>query len=362
MASATVVGAGVFGSAVARSLALRDWRVTLAEQYTPGHVRSGSGGDTRLLRAAHGEAEWYTQLAWDAHAMWLSLERETGLRLFEPVGLAWFAHTGDGFEARSRLVLERLGIPCDWLDPQAAGRLFPGGLRTDGLEGVLLEPEAGVLHARRATRLLASLAEGAGATLVHERPRPSAPPGGDVVVWACGSWLPALFPSVVDVRISRRDVFFFGGGPDWETAPGFCDYDGAFYGHGEIDGLGVKISSDQDGPEIDPDTLERLPSARSEGEARAYALERFPGLAYAPIVGGRVCQYDLTVDGHFLVARHPENENWWLVGGGSGHGFKHGPALGEYIADCVEGRREPEPFHALGPRTGNAGLRTSGAT
>ena len=84
-----------------------------------------------------------------------------------------------------------------------------------------------------------------------------------------------------------------------------------------------------------------------------------PSLAGAPIVGSRVCQYDLTTDTHFLVARHPEHASWWLVGGGSGHGFKHGPALGEYVADCIEGRREPEPFHGLGARAGHAGLRTA---
>jgi len=35
--------------------------------------------------------------------------------------------------------------------------------------------------------------------------------------------------------------------------------------------------------------------------------------------------------------------NVWLAGGGSGHGFKHGPALGEYLAEqiCGEGKAEP---------------------
>jgi glycine/D-amino acid oxidase-like deaminating enzyme len=72
-----------------------------------------------------------------------------------------------------------------------------------------------------------------------------------------------------------------------------------------------------------------------------------------------VCQYDLTPDAHFLVARHPNHSNWWLLGGGSGHGFKHGPALAEYVADCIEAKREPEPFHALGTRQPGAGLRTA---
>ena len=77
------------------------------------------------------------------------------------------------------------------------------------------------------------------------------------------------------------------------------------------------------------------------------------------MIGARVCQYTLTGDTHFLVARHPERADWWLLGGGSGHGFKHGPALGEYVADCIEGRCAPEPFHALGPREGQAAMRTT---
>ena len=102
-----------------------------------------------------------------------------------------------------------------------------------------------------------------------------------------------------------------------------------------------------------------MPSRELEQVARDYAAHRFPALARAPVVGGRVCQYDLTADTHFVFDRHPEHESWWLLGGGSGHGFKHGPALAEYVADCLEGRAEPEPFHALGPRSGDAGLRTA---
>jgi glycine/D-amino acid oxidase-like deaminating enzyme len=132
-----------------------------------------------------------------------------------------------------------------------------------------------------------------------------------------------------------------------------------FYGHGDLDGLGVKLAADVDGGPIDPDRADRRPSAAGEEAVRAYVRRRFPELARAPVVGARVCQYDLSSDTHFVVGRHPERTGWWLVGGGSGHGFKHGPALGEYVADCVEGRRLPEPFHGLGERSGYAGLRTA---
>jgi sarcosine oxidase len=360
LSSACVVGAGVFGASLARELALRDWDVTLVEQHTPGTVRSASGGDTRLLRAAHGDSEWYTASAVRARTLWLELEAETRTRIWEGVGLAWLARRPDGFESVSVPVLERLGIAHEWLAPDDARGLFPS-LAADDLHGVLFEPGAGVLHARPATQLLVSDGERRGVTLQGARLTPHDDPPGDIVVWACGAWLPQLFPELVAVEVSRRDVFFLGGDRAWLGAPGFVDYDGGFYGHGDVAGLGIKIAPDSASDTIDPDTLDRLPSAHWEAEARSYAARRFPSLAGAPVLGGRVCQYDLSADTHFIVDRHPGRDGWWLVGGGSGHSFKHGPALAEYVADCIEGARERESFHALGSRAGDAGLRTGSA-
>jgi glycine/D-amino acid oxidase-like deaminating enzyme len=357
VATALVVGAGVNGAAIARELAAREFDVTLAEQYTPGTVRSASGGDTRLLRAAHGEAAWYTELAWHARSLWLALQERTGTRIWEPTGLAWFAHREDGFEGRSRATLAASGVPFEWLTPERASDLFPS-LAIDDLHAVLWEPAAGVLHARRATQLLVAEAERLGATRRPARIVPDDQPEADVVVWACGAWLPSLFPGLVPVRIERRDVFFLGGDASWAGAPGFVEYDRGFYGHGDLGGLGVKIAPDHPSELVDPDLLDRIPLPARERQARAYAAGRFPSLASAPVLGARVCQYDLSPDTHFVVDRHPERSSWWLVGGGSGHGFKHAPALAEYLADCIDGTREREVFHALGERTGDAGLRT----
>jgi glycine/D-amino acid oxidase-like deaminating enzyme len=302
---------------------------------------------------SHGDAEWYSLLARRALDLWRELEQETGQRLFEPVGVAWFdSGTGD-FSRRSEETLTRVGIANERLTPQEASRLFPS-LGGDDLVSVLYEPEAGVLYARAATRALA-----AGLDVRTGRVTPDDAPEADAVVWACGSWHPKLFPDLIEQRICRRDVFFFGVDGSWSGTPGFCDYDGPNYGHGELGGLGMKIAPDGPTPETDPDDLERIPDPVTTELAREYLARRFPALAGAPIVGTRVCQYDLTSDTHFLLARHPEHDSWWLLGGGSGHGFKHGPALGEYVADCVEGRCNPEPFHGLGLREGHAGLRTS---
>jgi glycine/D-amino acid oxidase-like deaminating enzyme len=357
MPVAAVIGAGATGAAVARELARRGFSVTLHEQYAAGTVRSASGGETRILRCGHGPEEWYARSARRALGLWLELQEETGTRIWEPIGLAWLARRPDGFEAASRVVLERLGIRCEWLLPAEAAELFPSFAGED-LHAVLFEPDAGVLHARRATQLLAEDALRRGVRLRTGRVAADGAPEADVVVWACGAWLPRLFPGLVEISVSRRDVFYLGGDGAWNGAPGFVEYDAGIYGHGDVAGLGVKIGPDLPDDEIDPDTLERVPAPAREAEARSYAAHRFPALAEAPLLQARVCQYDLTADTHFLVDRHPGRPGWWIVGGGSGHGFKHAPTLAEYVADCVEGRREPEPFHALGPRTVDAGLRT----
>jgi glycine/D-amino acid oxidase-like deaminating enzyme len=70
-------------------------------------------------------------------------------------------------------------------------------------------------------------------------------------------------------------------------------------------------------------------------------------LKEAPLLETRVCQYENTSNGDFLIDRHPAFDNVWLVGGGSGHGFKHGPALGEYVAARVVEGGPVEPRFTL---------------
>ncbi|HEV8462387.1 MAG TPA: FAD-dependent oxidoreductase [Gaiellaceae bacterium] len=357
MPNAVVVGAGVFGASIARELAGRDWDVHLVEQYAPGTVRSASGGDTRLLRTAHGENAWYTASAQRARTLWLELQESSGVEIWVETGIAWFARRADGFEGASRAVLDAMGEPNEWLTPEEARRLYPT-LGIDDLQAVLFEPRAGVLRARRATQLLVEDAVRLGVHFDEGHVAPADPPRADAVVWACGAWLSKTFPGLVATSVSRRDVYFFGGTAPWRNAPGWVDYDGGFYGTGDVDGLGVKVAPDFPNDEIDPDDLDRVASPDLLATAREYAARRFPDLVRAPVIGSRVCQYDLTGDTHFIADRHPEHESWWLVGGGSGHGFKHGPAFAEYVADAIEDKHALEPFHKLGDRTADAGLRT----
>ena len=121
------------------------------------------------------------------------------------------------------------------------------------------------------------------------------------------------------------------------------------YGMPDLEGRGFKIALDRHGERTDPDTQSRIVSRESAEWMRSYAGRRFPALHEAPIIETRVCQYENTSNGDFLVDRHPEMDNVWLVGGGSGHGFKHGPALSEYVAAQItgDGKATREPRFSL---------------
>jgi sarcosine oxidase len=221
-------------------------------------------------------------------------------------------------------------------------------------------------------RALVERARARGAELVRGRARPDGAGArladgrlleADRVVWACGAWLRDLFPDLVRIEVTLQDlVFLEAPGPEWRSppVPGWIDYDGAFYGTGDLDGHGVKLAPDEEGPDFDPSRVEREPSAGCVARARVYARRRFPALADAPLARAKACQYELTADTHFIAAPHPEHERVWLLGGGSGHGFKHGPALAERFEPWLRGAEKPEPRFGLGGRRGDVSLRTAG--
>ena len=336
-------------------------RDVLDERDAPARAREAVG--ERGAEDA-GADELHTLMARRALDLW----RELDPALVAQAGMAWFARGEEGWAVDSERTLRKLGIPVERVD---ARDLFPS-VNVDDLAFTLFEPEAGILHARVAVRKLAERAVGAGARMVVARAKPEGGAvrlddgtllEGDRVVWACGAWLPALFGDLLDLRITQQDVFYFGADGRWATprVPGWVDYDGSAYGLGDLDGRGVKVAPDIDGPPFDPDRGERVPRPEHEARARAYLAHRFPALAGAPLVGARVCQYEITPDTRFVVAPHPEHDGRvWLVGGGSGHAFKHGPALAERLERWIGGDEEPEAAFALGQRRRDIALRTAG--
>jgi sarcosine oxidase len=352
-----VVGAGTMGAWTALHAIRGGRRVTLLDAYGAGHPRATSGDETRITRASHGPDEFYVGWSRAAREDWIAFGEEVGQECFVQAGAVWFAHREDGFEATSVQTLRRLGVPVERLAPGEAASRWPQ-IAVDDLTFVVFEPEAGLLMARRSVAGVAARVADLGGSFEIAAVHPGEADGSrlrdivlgdgrriaaDQFVFACGPWLPALFADVAGdlIRVTKQDVCFMGL-PAGDTRfavpalPCWIDYDASFYGVPAVDGRGLKIAPDEYGVPFDPSSDERLVDERSVRQAHAYLARRFPDLAGAPVVESRVCQYETTPDTNFVIDRHPAFDNVWLVGGGSGHGFKHGPSIGRYVTRLLD--------------------------
>ncbi len=364
--------------------ALRNGRSTeLIDAYGPGNARASSGDESRIIRASHGHDSYYAKWSRSAREDWIALGKATGEQIFVEAGALWLAHREDGFEASSEVTLRGLGIPVERLTPAEIAARWPA-ITVDDLAFALFEPEGGLLRARAGVQAAATrfTAEGGRLTLAGVIPGRAdgdrlldvIDGGGvrysaDQFVFAAGPWLPKLLPEVIGVaiRVTRQDVFYLGPAPGdarWDAPvfPSWVDYDATFYGIGSVGGHGVKVATDTYGGEgWDPDTGIRLVAPESIEAVRDYCRRRLPSLADAPVVETRVCQYESTTDSNFLIDRHPRYANAWICGGGSGHGFKHGPSIGRYVASLLDGHvpsGDELRFGLTAERAGPSGLRT----
>ena len=366
-----VIGAGAFGGWTALALLRGGARVTLLDPWGPGHSRSSSGGEHRVIRATYGPNKVYTEWVVRALALWQENERRWGRQLYHRTGVLWMLSGGvdDSYEKAAVPVMEAAGVPIETLTPAEVAGRYPQ-LDASGVDWAIWEKEAGYLDARAACAVVAEEFVKEGGVYRQLPADPGAIEGGemhgiklpegetltaDQYVFACGPWLPKLFPDVIAprVQVSRQEVYFFGppaGESHYETGamPVWADHGPRFYygipAHGH---RGFKIADDTRGADFDPTSTDRRPTPAEVDRARDYLAHRFPGLKDAPLVESRVCQYSNTGDGHFIIDRHPRAENVWIVGGGSGHGFKHGPVIGETVAAWVKGKERPDPFFGL---------------
>ena len=369
-AHVAVVGAGVFGAWTAHHLLNSGHRVTLVEAQGPAHSRASSGGESRMTRAAYGKDAIYARMALDSLVQWKALSAVSGLPIFHPTGVLFFFQNDDPYLADSLAAHRALGLPSELLQAAAMAKRFPM-IDFTGVHGGIFEPGFGALMARRSVQTLVERFVAAGGTYrlgEVEAPTTGAPLTSirlhsgerieaDSFVFALGPWLPKLFPALLARKIiaTRQEVFFFAP-PSGDrhfrpgAMPGWADFNGGdiFYGFPDLESRGVKFAHDTHGVEVDPDTQSRAPTKAALDEIIAFRDRRFPLLRGAPLTESRVCQYENSSNGDFLIDRHPAHANVVLVGGGSGHGFKHGPEVGRLAASLVSGGgKQPEPRFAL---------------
>jgi sarcosine oxidase len=365
-----VAGAGVFGAWTAYQLRLQGASVLLIDSYGPGNSRASSGGESRMIRLGYGPDDIYSRSALRSMDLWQQLfdKLDSSSNLLPRTGILWLAREQDPYCEATLATLQRLNVKCERMEHDELVRRFPQ-LDPGPIAWGILEPESGVLMARRAVQAVVAQARANGVDYVQQAIVPPQSREGklnsilttsgeemvaDRFVFACGPWLPKLFPDLLRelIHVTRQEVFFFGVPSGDESfnlgaLPAWIDFHDLVYGLPNLEGRGFKLAIDAHGPEFDPDSGERVVSASGLNAARAYLAQRVPRLANAPVTETRVCQYENTSNGDFLIDRHPGFENVWLAGGGSGHGFKHGPAVGEYVVAMMSGNGLPEPRFSL---------------
>lgn len=339
--------------------------MTLVDAWGPGNTRASSGGETRVIRATYGTRRIYASLAARALTMWREYDRQWQQRFYTETGAIWLFGADDTFGRTSAAGLDAEKLPYEWLTPGDAARRWPQ-FSYEGISAVLFEPQAGYLLARRACEHVAARVAAEGGTYragaVAGPVRAEGAPlrsltladgtalEADVFVFACGPWLGELFPDVIGRRVTptRQEVYYFGLPPgdtrfSGARLPVWVDFgEKLIYGIPENVNRGFKIADDTPGPVFDPTHGSRAGDPGGEAWARTFLARRFPALAAAPFLGSEVCQYEAAPDSNFIVDRHPGAPNVWIAGGGSGHGFKMGPALGEALAAAVLGAQLPD--------------------
>ena len=363
-----VVGAGVFGAWTAYQLQRTRKRVVLIDAHGPGHSRSSSGDESRIIRMGYGADEIYTRSALRSLQLWRELFARVDQPLFHRTGVLWLAQDDDPYPVECAQTLEKIGVPFQKLTIAEVKQRYPQ-IGLERISWAMFEPESGVLIARRAVQAVTLAAIKTGVNYLQAAVE--TPNGkreldhitttiGDRIsaanyVFACGPWLPKIFPDLLADRIhpTRQEVFFFGApaGDGRFAAPAlptWIDFKDEIYGLPDTEGRGIKIAIDRHGPPFDPDSGNRVVTGEGLAQVRQCLALRLPELKDAPVTETRVCQYENTSNGDFLIDRHPQFDNVWLVGGGSGHGFKHGPVAGEYVAARIAGSKEGiEPRFSL---------------
>jgi glycine/D-amino acid oxidase-like deaminating enzyme len=359
MTTVLVVGAGIFGVTAALTLRRRGARVTLFDMGPIPHPLAESTDISKIVRLDYGDDETYTALMERALEAWRAWPAS---RYLHETGVLFAATSplGPGaFEHASLELLTRRGHRLQRLDGAEIARRFPAWNPTYFADGYL-NPSGGYAESGKVVAHLAREAADAGVVLAAETPVASLVEDGsrvvglrtlagaehraDVVVVASGAWTQLLIPDLDGaLRATGQPVVHLApvDGSIFEAArfPVFSADIArtGFYGFPLHAGV-VKIANHGPGRPLARASDERAVSAEEIASLRAFATRALPALATAPVVSTRQCVYGDSLDEHFWIAPDPARTGLVIAAGGSGHGFKFAPILGDLIADACEGR------------------------
>jgi len=360
-----VVGAGIFGVASALALRARGHDVTIVEPGPVPHSLAESTDISKIVRADYGADETYTELMERALEGFRRYDHRLSRPLFHETGVLFVSRqpmAPGSFEHESFSLLTRRGHIIERLDEAAIRRRFPAwqGHYVDGY----FNPTGGWVESGK---FVAAMAEEAtklgvswilGEKVVRIDSKNARVTGvvlasgqtvsADHVVISAGAWTTDILPELkgalrsvgqpvfhlrpADPSLFRAEVFPVFGADISRTG---------YYGF-PINAYGVvKIANHGIGRPMHPDSDSRQVTVDEERSLRAFIAETFPSLSDAPIVYTRICVYGDSQDEHFWISRHPDIEGLVIAAGGSGHGFKFGPVIGDLVADALHGVDHP---------------------
>jgi len=353
-----VVGAGALGGWTAYHLLQQGLEVSLFDHWGPGHSRASSGGETRLIRAIYGQDAVYAKLIAEAFEQWRAFEEKTGTQIYFPTGSLWlFSKRNDDYARSAIPLLAEHGLAVEEWSVAQTKEKYPQ-VNLDDIHSVFWEKEAGYLMARKACQEVLAAFVNEGGRYRREKVLPGKLVGGrlqelklgtgetfqaDAYVFACGPWMPRLFPDLLGalITVSRQEIHYFGVPEEGypfrvPSLPIWVDMgERIMYGVADYDGRGFKLADDTREGAFDPSAADRQISKGKLEQVRTYLGHRFPALKGAPMTEARVCQYSNSPTGHFLIDQHPAAENLFLLGAGCGHAFKLGPCIGQLMAKRI---------------------------
>ncbi len=318
-----VVGGGIMGSCTTLSLARRGHTVSCFDMRSPG----SSLGRSRIVRQAYPD-EFYTQILLKGHQMWTELEEELGEQVYHPVGLLYFGPSNAPDVIATEQSLRSLGVEHSKIGP--SDLLLP--LLKDDDCGILT-PDAGWVAADRVLNGVRKLSENAGATLVHQKVDRDDIIEFDRIVVCAGPWVRDWLN--IQVETSLQTYAYIEGtydGPVWiESGPhmlyGFPTEPGATTFKAGVHTPGTIIDPSEDAREPDDWALEILIDL---------AQRRF-GVADPVVAEAGCCIYTKAANDDFKIAWR--DERTLVASPCSGHGFKFGPWMGEFLSDLIEAKQ-----------------------
>ena len=366
-----VIGAGIWGACSAYHLKKEGADVELYDMWGPGNARSGSGGASRIIRLTYGNDKIYTELTNKSFAFWKELSNKSERELYNENGMLWLVSQNDSsYVTNSSKHIQNCGHTLEEISIEKAKNIYPN-INFEDINQVFFEKKAGTLMASRCCKnVVREYQKNGGKIKIGEvkideenlNTKNSISFNGktidaDKYIIACGPWNRILLPNMLQklTYISRQEVYYFSvpnnqaKSFNLNSMPCWLDLNEdnpSYYGIPFHLNKGFKIAYDERTTLFDPDESDRIPLPELVDRTKSYLYHRFPKLKGLPITEARVCQYENSLDGNFIINHHENNNNVLVLSGSSGHGFKMGPGLGELVRNIVlENKEIPEFFN-----------------